>query len=149
MSMARSVAQGSALKFEQATLDGLRTSYDTLAAEHNALCQAYRDGRGGLVSDIQRLEADLSELRDKIASRRTKVTKLRLERSKVVTAELSSLRKQAAARALAALQELDEASEILIAFCEEIRFAGDHEAPYLSMVPSFYMREHAKGILGK
>jgi hypothetical protein len=66
-----------------------------------------------------------------------------LDRARRVADQLSQIRREAAERVIAALAELDEASEILITCCEEIRFAGDPDQPHLNFVPSHSMREHA------
>jgi hypothetical protein len=148
ISLARSVGEDPLLKVANATLAGLRKAYDDIGAEQSARIQEHQDV-GGMATEIQRAQPALDELRAKITARRGEISELRLKRSKQVADQLSGIRREAAERVMAALTELDEASEILITCCEEIRFAGDHEAPHLNFVPSHSMRDHASRILRK
>lgn len=147
IAMARSVGDGPKLQLANALLAGLRTSYDEAAAEHSARIQQHQD-IGGQADAIQQAQPALDEMRKKITDRRAEIATLRLARASRVAEHLSQVRKEAAERVLAALAELDDASEILITCCEEIRFAGNPDAPHLNFVPSHSMRDHASRILG-
>lgn len=148
ISMARSVGDGPLLKLANAQLEGLRKVYDEAGAEQSARIQQHQD-IGGQADAIQRAQPALEEMRQKITARRAEIAQQRLARASRVAEHLSAVRKEAAERVIAALAELDEASEILITCAEEIRFAGDPDAPYLNFVPSHSMREHASRILGR
>lgn len=148
IAMARSVGQGPALQFANAQIEGIRKVYDEAGAEQSARIRQHQDV-GGQADAIQRAEPALDEMRKKITIQRAEIAKLRLARASRVADHLSQVRREAAERVLAALAELDEASEILITCAEEIRFAGDPDAPHLNFVPSHSMREHASRILGK
>jgi hypothetical protein len=147
VSLARAVGRGPSLQLAEAKLDGLRKRHAELGAEHMEHCRTFREGKGSSMTTIQAYAPKLAEMEKQIVVARTEVSGLRLARSGRVADQLSGARKEAATRALAALNELDEAGSVLIACCDEIRRAGDADAPYLNLVPSVSMREHATRIL--
>ncbi|MET4490691.1 hypothetical protein [Bradyrhizobium sp. LA7.1] len=147
IAMARSVGDGPLLQLANAQLEGLRKVYDEAGAEQSARIRQHQD-IGGQADAIQRAQPALEEMRQRITARRAEIVKQRMARASRVAEHLSQVRKEAAERVIAALAELDEASEILITCCEEIRFAGDHDVPHLSLVPAHSMRDHASRILG-
>ena len=150
VSLARAVGRGPSLQLAEAKLGGLRKRHDDLGAEHMEHCRMFREGKGGSsMATIQAYEPKLAELQKQIVTARTEVSGLRLARAERVADQLSGVRSEAASRALAALAELDEAGSILVACCDEIRHAGNPDTPYLNLVPSLSMKEHAHRILRK
>lgn len=135
------------LQLANSTLAGLRKAYDEIGAEQAARIQEHQHN-GSQANQIQSAQPALDELRSKITARRAEISQLRLARSARVADQLLQIRREAAERVVVALAELDDASLILITCAEEIRFAGDPDAPHLNFVPSHSMRDHATRILG-
>lgn len=146
--LARAVGKSPMLQLAERSIDALRREQSERGEEYNAYHAGTRDKRNPVsLSQIAGHLPRIEELKGQIVAERSKARDLRLAHSAKVANQLSAIRKEAAARVLAALEELDSASEVLIACCDEIRLAGNPDTPYLQMVPSFSMRDHATRLL--
>jgi hypothetical protein len=148
--MARAVAKGSALQLAEAGIEGLRKRRQEIADEQAERIREYQKKQNSSIGrQINLTVPIIAALEKEITAEREKVSEMRRERADRVADALAPIRRDAAKRALAAINELHEASDILIAAAEEIRKSGNPDIGYLNRAPVVSLIEHANRILGK
>lgn len=118
-----SIPRGARLQAAEARLSSLRQRRDEIATEIRTLIAAPRQPGAG-APDLTPLEAERVQVETEITGLRREITAPRAAYAERVRDALLPLRREAAARALAALNALDLATDVMIQVHQAVEQCG-------------------------
>lgn len=118
-----SIPRGARLQAGEVRLQSLRARRDEIAAEIRSLIAAPRQAGAG-APDLTPLEDERSQVETEITGLRREITGPRAAYAERVRDALMPVRAEAAARALAALDALDEAVETMVSIHRAVERSG-------------------------
>ncbi|WP_298873257.1 hypothetical protein [uncultured Bradyrhizobium sp.] len=146
--LAAAVPISSSHQLADQALNALRQQYDALAAEQSARIHSnHKNPTPSESKMIAETQPNLERLKLDIERGRQSVSLFRTERARQVANALAPARRQAAAKVLELLDEVDAMTEILVASLDEIRRAGDATAGFINPVPAASLRDHARRLV--